>query len=154
MELEYFKETCREYKLRLTPQRIAIYEAIIQSQSHPTTEMVYRKVKNVFSNISFNTVHQTLLTFTELRLVDLVEGFGTPRRFDPNLDDHHHFYCMVCGKIVDFNSKLYNNLPDPEQMGNGFVITRKRVVISGICRKCQDQNKKKMNSRILDIKEV
>jgi Fur family peroxide stress response transcriptional regulator len=145
--LEAFKKKCREFKLRITPQRIAIYKTIMNSAYHPITDMIYREVKKEFSNISFNTVHQTLLTFSELRLLDVVEGFGTPKRFDSNLNQHHHLYCELCGKIIDFDTRLYDELPVPQHLNDGFIITRKRVVISGICHDCKTQNNKRKNTQ-------
>lgn len=139
-DLEFFKNQCKKHGLRITPQRQAIYRAIFNSPEHPNAELIYSQVKKEFSNISFNTVHQTLLTFSELRLVDVVEGFGSPRRFDPNLSNHHHLQCERCGQIIDFKDKTYDDLPIPQNLDNDFQIARKRVVISGICRDCQKKS--------------
>ncbi len=141
MDLEFFKKQCKQYNLRITPQRILIYKVVLSSPEHPNTEIVFRQVKEEFSNISFNTVHRTLLTFAELKLLDTVEGFGGPKRFDPNLSNHHHLHCEKCGKIVDFKDKTYDDLPAPRQLDNDFEITRTRVVISGICKDCQKKIK-------------
>lgn len=136
-DLGYFKTQCKKYNLRITPQRISIYRTVLDSQQHLTASLVFRKVKKEFSNISFNTVHQTLLTFSEINLVRVVEGSGTPRRFDPNFSAHHHIHCEKCGKIEDFQNRTYDELPIPQHLARDYKITIKRVVISGICKDCQ-----------------
>jgi Fur family peroxide stress response transcriptional regulator len=65
-----------------------------------------------------------------------VEGQGGPRRFDPNMESHHHFHCMDCGKIIDFYSKDYDDLRIPEDIEEKFTVLGKRVVLKGICNNC------------------
>ena len=69
-----FVETCRRHQLKVTPQRVAIYKALIQSRQHPTADMMYQEVREKYPNISFDTVNRTLLTFSEIGVVDVVEG--------------------------------------------------------------------------------
>lgn len=38
MDLEYFKKELREVKLGITPQRLAIYKAVMDTSLHPNTE--------------------------------------------------------------------------------------------------------------------
>jgi Fur family peroxide stress response transcriptional regulator len=127
---------CRQYKLRVTPQRIAIYRELLKSKLHPSAEMIYRGIRKLFPNISFDTVNRTLLTFAEIGLVDVVEGYGSPRRYDPNVKPHHHMCCIRCSTIIDFNSDDYDNLDLPLEIPEGFVVLGRRVVLKGICRKC------------------
>ncbi len=55
-----FIKKCREYRLSLTPQRIAIYKALIADDSHPSPEKIYKKIKPDFPTISLATVYKTL----------------------------------------------------------------------------------------------
>ena len=86
--VQHFIETCRRHQLKITPQRVAIYRELIQSKQHPTANLMFRTIKKAFPNISFDTVNRTLLTFSEIGVVDVVEGFGGPKRFDPDIGDH------------------------------------------------------------------
>ena len=134
--VERFTATCRRHQLKITPQRVAIYRALIQSDRHPTADLMFRTVKEEFPNISFDTVNRTLLTFAAIGLVDVVEVFGGPKRFDPDVSDHHHMHCMVCGKIIDFENEDYNHLEVPEEIAGVFQVVHKRVVLKGLCRTC------------------
>ena len=134
--VQQFIETCRHHRLKITPQRVAIYRALIQSDQHPTADLMFRAVKEDFPNISFDTVNRTLLTFADIGVVDVVEVFGGPKRFDPDINDHHHLHCKACGKIIDFENDDYSDLDVPETIAGTFTVISKRVVLKGLCDAC------------------
>ena len=136
-QLILFQERCRENGLKVTPQRVAIYEEMCRSDNHPTAEQVYFGVKRRFSTISLNTVNQTLLTFSKVGIVEIVEGFGNPRRYDPNLRTHHHVHCVKCGGILDFNNPQYDKLQAPQNIKRQYDSLALKVILSGICSECR-----------------
>ena len=142
-QTDLFQTYCREHGLRVTPQRIAIYKALCDSGDHPNAEQVHSRVKRRFPTISLNTVNETLLTLSRIGLVDVVEGFGGPRRYDPDVATHHHVHCTNCGKILDFVNESFNHIKPPPQIARGFEITCARVVISGICPDCRKKKESK-----------
>lgn len=132
-----FLERCRASGLKITPQRMAIYEEVQKASNHPSAETIYRKLKPVHPNLSFDTVNRTLLTFAKMGLVQIVEGTGDVRRFDPNTTQHHHFRCIDCRKIIDFYHKEYDELRIPKALRNKISVTRTWVVLEGICNRCR-----------------
>ena len=137
--IEQFIKHAKNLGLKITPQRCAVYRIVSQSKDHPTADQVFHNVKTEFPNISYDTVNRTLLTFAEIGLVDVVQTQGGPRRFDPVKDEHHHFLCIKCGEIIDFYSDDYDDLKIPENIQKKFNVYNKRVVLSGLCRKCQNK---------------
>ena len=135
--MESFSKTCRENNLKITPQRTAIYKELLKAKDHPSADMLYKRVKKVFPNISFDTVYRTLLSFSEIGLADLVEGYGEPKRFDPNTHDHHHFRCMKCGKIKDLKIALKEDIEIPEEISKDITVLRKKIIIEGFCKDCK-----------------
>lgn len=133
---DIFIAKCKQHNLKITPQRTAIYNQLSQSKNHPSTDLIFQEVKKLFPNISLDTVNRTLLTFSEIGIVDVVEGHGNPRRFDPNKKNHHHFCCIRCGGITDIYNKEYDNLKTVEEIEQRFIVFSKRVVLNGICNKC------------------
>ena len=135
-KLTEFEGLCRKKKLKITPQRIAVYKALIASDDHPTAEEVYRQVRQELSNISLDTVNRTLHTLTEIGAAYIVEGTGQPRRYDGGLEDHQHFRCMKCGSIIDFHYEPFDDIRVPDQLEQEFTILRKTVYFEGICKQC------------------
>jgi Fur family peroxide stress response transcriptional regulator len=147
--LDPFIQHCKKFDLKITPQRCAIYKKLIRAKNHPTADELFHIVKKEFPNISFDTVNRTLLTFAETGLVDVIPTKGGPRRFDPDMDNHHHFHCFGCGEIVDFCSDEFDNLGIPDQIRDNFTVFTKRVVLNGLCKKCR--NKKGLKDRSFAI---
>jgi Fur family peroxide stress response transcriptional regulator len=128
---------CKEGGLKITPQRTTIYESLINDKGHPSADAIFHKVRDKISNISFDTVNRTLLSFVDIGLLKVVEGYGRPKRFDPDIDNHHHFQCIKCNKIIDFNNEDFDALEVPREIKSRFVITGKKVVLEGICDSCK-----------------
>ena len=135
--LDRFIQHCKKFDLKITPQRCTIYKKLIQAKNHPTADEMFHIVKEEFPNISYDTVNRTLLTFAEIGLVDVVSTKGGPRRFDPDMDKHHHFHCIHCGDIVDFYSDEFDNLGIPDHIRDEFTVYTKRVVLNGLCKQCR-----------------
>lgn len=137
LSLEVFYKKCKEGNLRITPQRAAIYELLINDKAHPSADVVFQRIRKKIPNISFDTVNRTLLSFVDVGLLKVVEGYGQPKRFDPHTDNHHHFRCNKCNKIVDFYSKALDAIEVPRDIKNRFAVTGKKVVIEGLCDSCR-----------------
>ena len=131
-----FYDKCAEEGLKITPQRSLIFDELSKAKDHPTADAIYQRVRKNLPNISFDTVYRTLLSFTEIGIVSLVEGTGEQKRFEPNLHRHHHFRCIKCYAIFDFENDAYDDIAVPDAVQKQGVIINKRVVLEGICSKC------------------
>lgn len=135
--LDFFREKCKENNLKITPQRIVIYEELLKSKDHPNAEVLYKRVKGIIPDISLDTVNRTLLTFSHIGIVKNVEGYGEPRRYDPNIKNHHHFRCINCNSLIDFDYKPYDDIIVPKDIKKRFNITSKKVLLEGYCNTCR-----------------
>ncbi len=136
-KMDAFRARCRELGLRITPQRMAVYKVIVESNEHPSAEMVFRKVKKIFPNISLDTVNRTLLSLSEIGAAFVVEGSGDSKRFDGNLESHQHFKCIKCKRIVDFHHEPFDNIQAPRSINRKFIVLKKTVYLEGICDLCR-----------------
>jgi Fur family peroxide stress response transcriptional regulator len=82
-------------------------------------------------------VNRTLLTFHNIGIINVVEGYGEPRRFDPDIENHHHFRCIECNAIVDFDYKMFYSLKVPDEIQKKFFVLNKKVLLEGYCDKCR-----------------
>jgi len=135
--LDFFYRRSKEYGLKITPQRTAIYQELLKAKDHPSADDIYKRIVKKIPNISFDTVNRTLLTFSKIGITNVVEGYGQPKRYDSDLDTHHHFRCIQCNNIVDFYNKEYDNITVPEEINKQFTVINKKVVLEGLCSKCR-----------------
>jgi Fur family peroxide stress response transcriptional regulator len=142
--MDLFYQTCRERGLKITPQREQIYKEICRSAKHPTADQVYRAVRRRISSITLDTVNRTLHLFVRAGLATSVESYGSARRYDPNVQPHHHLHCTECGKITDFEYPPFDRITAPAQVAGDFEVSRTRVVVSGICANCKKKQKRKV----------
>jgi len=135
-KLNRFRDRCRQARLRVTPQRLAVYKALIATDDHPSAEMVFRRLRERFPNISLDTVSRTLLTLNEMGAAFIVEGSGDAKRFDGNLVEHQHFKCIKCKRIVDLFIDPFGEIEIPASLKE-FVVLKKTVYFEGLCDSCR-----------------
>jgi len=136
-KMDAFQARCRKAGLKVTPQRMAVYKVLLETKEHPSADMVFQEVRKIFPSISLDTVNRTLNTLSEIGVAFIVEGSGDAKRFDGNLDNHQHFKCVKCKRIVDFYHKSFDNVKVPKSIGGKFTILRKAVYLEGICDLCR-----------------
>ncbi len=130
-------DTFKSHDLKITPQRIAVYKELIRSENHPTADDLFQTVRREYPGISFDTVNRTLLTFSDIGLADIIEGFGSQRRFDANHDNHHHLLCINCGRIIDYYDNSFDDIDIPDDLRKKYDVIGKRVVVKILCDKCR-----------------
>ena len=131
------RQRFREKGLKLTPQRYAIYEMMIHTDSHPAVEEIYHAVQPMFPMLSLNTVYYTLTSLKKAGLiadVPVQEGAG---RFDANMDRHHHLVCLKCRKIEDVYDDGLDQLKISAKSTNGYLVESHRVEFRGYCSECR-----------------
>lgn len=138
---EIFKQKCQTHHLKITPQRTIIFNALIKAKDHPSADELYKRVKKSLPHISFDTVYRTVLTFSKVGIVNIVEGYGDAKRFDSNFQNHHHFRCLHCNAIIDFYDKTYDDIPITKEFKKEFTVLNKKVVLEGYCSDCKAKYK-------------
>ena len=135
--MDLFYRKSKENGLKITPQRTAIYQEFLKAKDHPSADNIYKKLVKKIPNISFDTIHRTLLMFSTIGIANIVEGYGQPKRFDPNIEKHHHCRCIQCNKIIDFYNAAYDNITVPKAIEEQFTVLNKKIVLEGLCEKCR-----------------
>lgn len=109
--MSYFlREKLQAKGLKVTPQRVAIYEAIVELNIHPTAENVIEYVKANHPNISVGTVYKVLDSLVENELLKKVKTENGIMRYDAVLSNHHHLYCAETDRIEDYEDEQLNKL--------------------------------------------
>jgi Fur family transcriptional regulator, peroxide stress response regulator len=92
----------RKIDLKVTPQRIAVLEALNTLRNHPTAEKIKEYVVKKNPNIAVGTIYNILETFVEKGLVKKVKTEKDIMRYDAILENHHHLYDEETEVIEDF----------------------------------------------------
>lgn len=145
MPFEDIKQKFRSCGLKTTPQRTAIYDALIRSTAHPTAEDLFALVAPQFPMMSLNTVYYTLGVLRTSGLIQEVNIGHERARFDANLSPHHHLICLGCQAIVDVMDPRLNRLTSPVGIPKDFEITSHQVAFRGICGTCRRHPRHSIN---------
>ncbi len=132
-----FIEKAKKAGIKVTPQRLAILEAVVSTAEHPTADEIYRSLQKSHSTLSLDTVYRTLWMLNDLGLVDTVSARRESVRFDANQNHHHHFVCIKCGKIRDFEDQSLNAIVIPPQIEQFGTASSMHVEIRGLCTECK-----------------
>lgn len=134
VKLDKFIDRCKSMGLKITPQRVAVYEVLLNREDHPTVEEVFNEVKKRYPFVSLATVYRTVETLEELGFVKRVAYWGGSIRYDANVEDHHHLICTRCGAIKDIHLDI--NWQPPNYM-EGYRVEKYSLHIYGVCPECQ-----------------
>ena len=91
--------------LKVTPQRIAILEAIYNLDSHPTAEKIVEIIRESHPSIATGTVYKVLDALVENQLIRKVKTDKDIMRYDGIVEKHHHLYCAESERIEDYIDK-------------------------------------------------
>jgi len=127
---------CRAEGMNVTPQRIAVYRALLESTQHPSPESLYREVRQAMPSLSLATIYKTLETLERLGLVHEVPVISDTKRYDANTDPHHHLVCKMCGRVTDYYSDELDAAV-PRRAIRGFVPESVTVNVTGTCPDCR-----------------
>ena len=138
--LDHITATAKAAGIKLTHQRLEIFREIAASGEHPDVETVFRAVQARMPTVSQDTVYRTLWLLHDLGLATTLGPQREGVRFDVNLDPHHHYVCVRCGLVRDFESADLNALRLPAAVKQLGSIVDAHVEVRGVCAKCARQN--------------
>ena len=138
--LEQFKAAARTAGVKLTHQRLEIFREVASSLEHPDAEAVFRAVQARMPTVSLDTVYRTLWTLKDLGLITTLGARRDSVRFDANLEHHHHYACVRCGLVRDFESAEVNALRIPAAVRRFGSVVATHVELRGICHRCAKEH--------------
>jgi Fur family peroxide stress response transcriptional regulator len=135
--LEHLQAVARKAGVKLTHQRLEIFKELASTGAHPDADTIYRAVRRRMPTVSLDTVYRTLWMLQDLGLVMTLGPQRDRVRFDANLEHHHHFVCVRCGLVRDFESEALARLPLPESVAALGRVHDAHVEVRGTCQACQ-----------------
>ena len=128
-----------EKKLRNSAVRNSIYEYLCGTKEHPSAEMIYNDLKGDNPNLSLGTVYRNLKQLEEIGKIIRVTNVNNHERYDANCEDHVHFVCERCGRVIDIMDADMEAVKLACNLTAGVKIKRMQLVIEGTCEFCSDK---------------
>jgi Fur family peroxide stress response transcriptional regulator len=110
MKLSEIRDKLTEKGLKVTPQRMAILEAVIKLNNHPAAENIIDFIRKNYPNIATATVYKVLEVLVENELIKKVKTEKGSMRYDAFLENHHHLYCSESDRIEDYVDAELNEM--------------------------------------------
>lgn len=127
----------REKKLKLTPQRLAVYNYLLNTTSHPSADVIYTDLHLQYPTMSLATVYKALKTLVDVELVQEINVGEGNFRYDGNSAPHPHLQCLGCGKVDDFKDLSLDNLNSLAEEHTNYKIISNKVYFYGYCPDCK-----------------
>ena len=122
---------------RNTLQRQIILDAVNSLGNHPTAEEVYLHIIKTHPTISKATVYRNLASAVDNGEISDVGVFYGAMRFDHRKDEHYHFVCDRCKKLIDVpRFDLKANLTPLSDL----TVKKVEVTFRGLCKDCEQAN--------------
>lgn len=138
MQSESIRELLTEKELKVTPQRVAVLDALSKLNNHPTADNIIAFIRKYHPNIAIGTIYKTLDTFVEKGILKKVKTEKDVMRYDSILDNHHHLYSSDTEHIEDYYDdeldKMIENYFKRKRIPN-FTVENIKVQIIGKFRK-------------------
>ncbi|UCD37017.1 MAG: transcriptional repressor, partial [Fidelibacterota bacterium] len=104
------------------------------TDTHPTAEWVYSRVRREIPNISLGTVYRNLNQLADGNMIQRIYDDGHVR-YDGHTDRHDHYRCIRCDRIFDLEINL-GELPSAILEDSRFKVTGYSVEVTGVCNEC------------------
>ena len=124
---------------RQSKQRTRILKLLRSTENHPTADWIYEKLKNEFPRLSLGTVYRNLSILIEQGMARRIHFGSTFDRFEANIKPHYHLICESCGKILDFEIPIYEDLNLKVKQVTNFTIHHHKLDFYGMCKECKSK---------------
>src|SRR6516164_7620006 len=126
--------------IRLTRQRRVILQVMDAAEQHLDVDQILERAQKIDSGVHLVTVYRTIELLKKHGLIDeldLLHLRGDRHYYETHGPrDHIHVACLRCGKVREFESRLYEQLKDQIARDCDIRVTVSRTEVGGICNDC------------------
>lgn len=135
------RDALREVGLRVTPQRLAVLEALNDAGGeHLSADDVWQHLSPRWS-LDRSTAYRVLSDLTEAGLLTQVRFADGIARFEVQSRAHHHATCTLCGSTEDVPVELLGPLTAALAQSSGFALSLDEpLTVRGVCHRCARQS--------------
>lgn len=126
---------------RYSKKREAILNAIRSTDSHPSADWIYAKLKPDYPDLSLATVYRNIAGFLDKKELKSIGFVQARERFDGRMAQHAHFICDRCGEVTDVETHGDEQLDEVAAHETGASVTGHELIFRGVCKKCAEKDK-------------
>ena len=139
MEVQEIALALRQRGYKVTPQRLAVYEALRSSMAHPSAEELYGILQSDFPTMSLATVYKALEVLCEAGLARQLHVGEEFSRYDSDISSHCHVHCQVCGHMEDVPLPSVEEWMEEASKRSGYDIESQQICFHGVCPICREK---------------
>lgn len=129
-----------ERGIRMTRQRRVILQVMDDAEQHLDVDQIFERAQRVDPDVHLVTVYRTIDLLKKHGLIDeldLLHLRGDRHYYETHGPrDHIHVACLKCGKVREFESRLYEQLKSQIERDFGMKVTVSRTEVGGYCAEC------------------
>ena len=127
-------------RIRLTRQRRVILQVMDDAEQHLDVDQILERAQKIDSGVALVTVYRTIDLLKKHGLIDeldLLHLRGDRHYYESHGPrDHIHVACLRCGKVREFESRLYEQLKQQIARDFHMKVTVSRTEVGGYCAEC------------------
>ena len=136
----HLQNALRQRGIRLTRQRRVILQVMDAAEQHLDVDQILDRAQKISPEVHLVTVYRTIDLLKKEGLIDeldLLHLRGDRHYYETHGPrDHIHVACLRCGKVREFESRLYEQLKDQIARDCDIQVTVSRTEVGGICNDC------------------
>lgn len=135
MNVQEAIQLLKEKGYKYTGKREDLLKFFAKHDKYMTAKDVQEGLKEIYPNLSFDTIYRNLSLFHQLGILEVTELFNEKHfRFVCSKNEHHHhIICLRCGKTKEIETCP---MPELEENIDGYVISGHKFEIYGYCEEC------------------
>src|SRR5499427_6851156 len=126
--------------IRLTRQRRVILQVMDAAEQHLDVDQILDRAQKISPEVHLVTVYRTIDLLKKEGLIDeldLLHLRGDRHYYETHGPrDHIHVACLRCGKVREFESRLYEQLKNQIARDFHMKVTVSRTEVGGYCAEC------------------
>ena len=131
-------------RIRLTRQRRVILQVMDDAEQHLDVDQILERAQKIDSGVALVTVYRTIDLLKKHGLIDeldLLHLRGDRHYYESHGPrDHIHVACLSCGKVREFESRLYEQLKQQIARDFDMKVTVSRTEVGGYCAECLEKS--------------
>jgi Fur family transcriptional regulator, ferric uptake regulator len=142
----HLQNALRQRRIRLTRQRRVILQVMDSAEQHLDVDQILDRAQKIDPEVHLVTVYRTIDLLKKEGLIDeldLLHLRGDRHYYETHGPrDHIHVACLRCGKVREFESRLYEQLKEQISRDCEIQVSVSRTEVGGICNDCLAASKK------------